>query len=105
MDSLQQNNDLSNGRSLLHQFLDLNPSFVAWIENTRLFHALKENSLRVSQGLPAVLRVHGEEQMEFHLNGKIIETVYDLPLEIIAKFLQNYPETGIKMTNEQLYLM
>jgi hypothetical protein len=73
--------------SPVYRIFKRNPLFKTWVENTQLFHALIQDS-----GTGVVLQAFTPEKtLELDLKGKQVYTVFDLPIELVLEFAENYP--------------
>lgn len=65
------------------------PGFRDWILTTKLFHAIVQYS-----GNPAVNinAFANDETLSLFLNDKRISTPEELPIELLIKFYDNYPD-------------
>jgi hypothetical protein len=73
-------------------FIDI-PEFKEWIENTSLFHALRDD-------IGGTIRLHGEAGDivgEIMRNCTSINKAEDLPIPMIQNFFENSPWARFKM--------
>lgn len=79
--------------------LDALPELRVWIEQTKLFNAIKElTNTQIINGKPVVSMFDGipvtlvSESINMNLVRNVsIKTPYDLPIELVEQFYQNSP--------------
>lgn len=64
------------------------PGFRDWILTTKLFHAIVQHS---GNPVVSINTFTDDETLSLALNNKHVETPEELPIELLLKFYDNYP--------------
>lgn len=81
-----------NGKDVLVSDVKEWEKFRDWVANTSLFHAI----LQLSGNPDARIEAFTEEEfLSLNLNTHRVDKVEDLPIEMLAKFFQNYPDNHL----------